>query len=139
LEKLRLKEFAEIRQVCLDLLNKRLQELKVPISLKTDFETGVDILKNLWSLPVEDKWLIFDQPLSGDEDNFDVNKNGYYQHVLLPLLEYESFAGNEFALRALLFDIKTSIINEKEAHLWEVSRINPGCFINGLCGFQAGK
>jgi len=139
LENLRLNEFAEINQVCLDLLNKRLQELKAPNSLKIDFETAVDTLKYLWSLPVEDKWLIFDQPLSGDERNFDLNKNSYYELVLLPLLEYESFAGNEFALRAILFDIKTSIINEKETHLWEISRINPGCFINGLCGFQAGK
>lgn len=139
LEKLRSKEFPEIKQVSLDLLNKRLQELKAPISLKIDFETAVDMLKNLWSLPVEDKWLIFDRPLPGDEGNFDLNKNSYYQRVLLSLMEFESFAGNEFALRAILFDIKTSIINEKEAHLWEVSRINPGCFINGLCGFQGGK
>lgn len=139
LERIKTKRYEEIKRICLDLLNKEMKELRIPKSYKIDFGTEVDILKFFWTLAREEQWLIFDEPLPGDECDFDLKRNFYFESVLLPIFRYESFAGNMLALRFILFEVRETRLTERSTHLWEISRINPESFVRVLCGSEGEK
>lgn len=119
----------KIRDICLEELRKKSDQIKCHQCAKYDDDEIVRKLTSLWNLPIEDKWLIFDTPLEKDRRLYELIHNNYYEHIIYPIFEYEIFAGNERALDAVITELKVSIISARENTIWELCRIRPELFL----------
>lgn len=124
------KKLLKLKEVCLEEIIKKVNRLECRCPEKYDDDEIVRRLSLLWNLAIEDKWLIFNEPLEKDKQLFDLLFRNYYEHVIYPLIEYEIFAGNMSAMRAIKKEFNVSILSAWQNTLWELSRIRPEAFLN---------